>query len=290
MLKFANVAAYESYANGDVSESAIVSLYSSEDSLTTRMELNDSTEDFPDFLKKILNEDNIVMIGDFMIKLDTAASKIFIIHKNATNGYYNLQIGNADAAGMMVMDDDVEDPVYCLQLLEDNVIDDTNYTDSTSKKDCRHADKHVDNPPATVWSTLKMDEHYLNSNTDEDCEGDWVDYKYDYKATYQRFWIYYRILVKAKNRTMCAGTSPAYTDSDVKKDIHISSSLKFNIRCQGEHTITNNNTVYTSELDWIAYGGSRSLNQYLFTSYCQSKHTWETSYNHNIKVEIIDGY
>jgi hypothetical protein len=246
---------------------------------------------------KILNLDNIFIIGNYMMKLDTANTRLFVINKNTEGAYDILLEENTETVGIMVLTDDVYDPISIFEGLEEQTIDESNYTQYFTDGSCPYKPvKAQDKAQNEVWSTLKMDEHEFNEPPPypcnvgwNPCSGDLVDYEHDYKSVYQRFVIYYRIFVKAKSYDQCSGNNPIWPET-VKKDIHISSTIDYDVKCRGIQTQNYNQTSYTGEHTWLPYHGAHRLSRFRFTSDCQTKHTWESSYNHNVQLHIEDWY
>jgi hypothetical protein len=293
MIKFNSIADYVYYADNEVNRTSLDN-FSKNSSVATLSKQTQPVDDeiVPGFLQMFLNTDNMVTIGNYLIKFDFVGNRALLLNKNAANAITTLQNNDISQSGVMVLGfNDVDNGVEIFEGLENGTITETNYQDainntSTAEK-CRHAGGNK-SANSEVWSTLKMYEHYLNRDITTDCSGDLVDYIYDYKMVYQRLVFYFKIECKAKGTTHCSGYNSS--SHEIKKDIHVFGNIRYEVRCFGEQEKKYDVADYTRVNNWSPYDGSRSLSRYDFTASCQTKHTWDVTYPHSIPLHIVDGY
>lgn len=295
MIKFNSIADYTYYADNPENRTSLETFTNAANdvSILSKRESQSDLEDIPDFLKSFLNNDNMALIGNYILKFDFTNKMVLVLNKNVQNAIMTLQNSDTTQAGVIVLYfESVGNGVEILEGLENGSINSNNYpsfiNNTSDAEKCRHASTKKHKPDEVVWSTLKMNEHFLNRDLMTDCDGDDVDYINDYKMVYQRLVFYFKIECKAKNTTHCRGYNS--WRHEVKKDIHIGGSIRYEVRCWGEQEKKFDRAEYLRVNTWIPYDGSRSLSRYYFTMNCQSKHTWESSYNHNPQLHIEDGY
>lgn len=287
MIKFNSIANYTYYADDSVNKLALKS-FSDNSTVNTLSKQPQAVDEeiVPLFLQQLLNTDNMVVMGNYLVKFDFANNRALIINKNTSDALTALQNNNTNQAGVMVLGfDDGYEGVEIFEGLENGTINESNYTNFISpaavQGRCKMADKDKDHSEL-IWSTLKMHEHFLEGyNHDYQAK-----YKYDYKLVYQGFIFYFQIFAKSKCRT---SMDNVFTH-EIKKDMHITGILKYDIRCRGELTISHDFTEFTRVSDWVPYSGSRSLNKYDFNVDFQTKHAWESTYNHTKPLRIVFGY
>ena len=293
MIKFNSIADYVYYADNETNMASLDS-FSKNSSVATLSKQTQPVDDeiIPGFLQMFLNTDTMVTIGNYIIKFDFVDNRALVLNKNVDNAITALQNNDINQSGIMILAfDDVENGVEIFEGLENETITETNYQDSinntSTAEKCRHANDHK-SAQSEVWSTLKMNEHYLARNTTNNCSGDLEDYVYDYKMVYQRLVFFFKIECKAKGTTHCSGyNNEAH---ELKKDLHVSGNIKYEVRCFGEQEKNYDVADYTRVNTWIPYQGSRSLSKYDFSASCQTKHTWDAAYPHSITLRIVDGY
>jgi hypothetical protein len=285
MIKFNSISDYVYYADNTANRSSLSSYSSSSDVNTLAKQAVKPDDDVvPGFLQLILNSSNMLTIGNYLVKFDFPNNRALVLNKNSDNAVNTLINNNISQSGVMVLDFDEEyEGIEVFQGLENGSVNESNYTNlispSVLAEKCRRANKHKDEDQE-VWSTLKMDEHFLN------CSEDMAHYKYDYKIVYQRFLLYYRIFGKSKNRTSCN----TWFTNELAKDVRLHGNIKYDVRCKGESTNSFDLTDYVTVQTWVPYDGSHSLSRYDFNLSFQSKHTWESAFNHDVALRIVDGY
>jgi hypothetical protein len=287
MIKFNSIANYTYYADDSVNKLALKS-FSENSTVNTLSKQSQPIDDetIPLFLQQLLNTDNMMVIGNYLVKFDFTNNRALIMNKNTSGALTALQNNNINQAGVIVLGfDDGYEGVEIFEGLETGTITESNYTSFISpaavEGRCKMADKKKDEHQ-WIWSTLKMHEHFLDgSNYDYQAK-----YKYDYKLVYQGFIFYFQIFAKSKCRT---SMDNVFTH-EIKKDMRIAGKLKYDIRCREEQTASHDFTEFTGVRDWVPYSGSRSLNKYDFTVDFQTKHAWESTYGHSIPLRIVHGY
>ncbi len=107
-LKFSSLIVYEQYAESDSGENELDSFSKNSTSLTTLSELPSAEFDTlnPKFLQLILNTDKIVILGNFLVKIDLENHLGMAINANTSNAYNYLKNNDTTVAGMMVFTDE----------------------------------------------------------------------------------------------------------------------------------------------------------------------------------------
>lgn len=281
-LKFSSLAVYEQFANDEIDRSIIKGLADGSTDFTSIEERTGEAmnSDYDGFLGQLLNEDHIVALANFLVKVDLENERTLAIDKNAPNAYSILVNNDLTAAGLYIFTTD-EDALEVFEKVELGELNPTNYRawlDGENARRCRGADRHKVDYIET-WSQLER-----NS-----CKNSYVDFfGQDDKVVYQKAGIYFSLQSKIKSRWRCYygnWAGPLY-----EADLTLVGSCRFRKRCDGEQTRSRKDATRGKELSWRPYEGSRSLSHYYLSVNFSIKHTWETSYHPDVHdYTIRDG-
>ena len=266
VMFFSSVASYETYAENENTWSSLINIAQQSSTLTTMAEkaiIEGKGADtlYPDFLKEILNTDNILQIGNYLIKIDLANERGLIISAKNNNSYFSLVKNDVETPGMMVLDGDEDFGLELLESLESkNVKTDSYLSFLTSARACRGAKRVKPDRAIEEWTT-----------TNEDCDNAPTigrTYGMDNKLVYQKAIIYFSLQSKIRSIWRCTfGGTWAFAPIYFYVDLKLTGTVKYRRRCESEV----NNSVALEEgyfgggngiLDWRAYGGGRSLSHY----------------------------
>lgn len=282
-LAFTSLAGYEKFANDETDRTIVKSLADGSTEFTSIEEKTYEQDDseYDGFLGQLLNEDHIVAIANFLVKVDIENERTLAIDKNAPNAYSTLVNNDLTAAGLYIFNTE-EDVIEVFEGIERGELNPTNYRDwinGETARRCPGADRH-DVKNIEQWSELKR-----NS-----CKNSFVDFfGQDDKTVYQKAGIYFSLQSKIKSRWRCYygnWAGPLY-----EADLKLKGTCKFRKRCDGEQFRTRDDRTRGKELSWRPYEGSRSLSHYWFDVEFAIKHTWETTYHPSINDYLIkDNY
>lgn len=267
VMIFNGAAAYEPFTENESSWATLRNVATQSSTLTTMAEqesfapLNADTL-YPDFLKEVLNTDQIFQIGTYLIKIDAINNRGLMINASNANAYSNLVNNNLSGSGMMVLDGEEDFGLELLEGLENNTITPADYqTSSTAGRRCSGARRQVQKDIPT-WIT-----------TNEECPGNVTigrTYGMDDKVVYQKFIFYFSLQSKIRSVWRCTyGGSWTFAEIYPLVDLKLIGTVKYRRRCAAEV-----NKAETLEegyfsggngiLNWRPYSGGRSLSHYDF--------------------------
>lgn len=276
-LKFASIAAYESFAENVSNREAIRELAYSSPELTTMQERGsvpqfDGDDLYPEFLQSFLNADNIVKIANFWVKIDLENRRGLIADENLPNAYELLAENRTDVRGVMVFSDEEENTLEILEMLQSGELNVDNYRTMSSEnpdsRRCPGAARYVDKSnPVEIW-----DRFYDKGSS---CKPDKVSvFGMDIKVVYQKFIIYFSLQTKMKSLKACTSSNwilvPSYS-----ADLSMSARVKYRKRCRDEVRETRVIPSYFNQvIGWRPYEASRSLSHYDFSAQYGIRHDY----------------
>lgn len=297
-LAFSSIAAYDAYAANEADRGNLVWLTYNDWNVTTRAEAQYEENDeelYPDFLNLVLNQDNIVRIGSFLVKVDMANSRGLAINANEPNAYWTLYYDDMWAPGVIYFDGEQEDALEVLESYENGWI--------AYSKDAHKAPRDTVNGPASKRGRVTANGSCRGADRKK-CEseifwdaidrpGDWECpqdiYRMDYKVVYQKALIYFSLQSKAKSRVACPSTNwvlvPTY-DAQLRLD----GNTRYKKRCGAEVVKTQVLNDVNRVIDWRPYESSRSLSQYEFNVTFSIDHPGNVPPANSASCSIVDGY
>jgi hypothetical protein len=253
VLKFNQISDYKNYTEDLSLMNSINTFTYANNSITSLLELNNSNNNIPDFIKSILNQDYFVQIGTNILRFDLSNELMFVVDENANNPLKALLDADINSNDVYVFSSDIDNGVEILEKIESGELTLINYKNSlnANTKRCTGAKERKD--------------AYLENWDDmgtTDCSGT-KHFSTDEKLTYQRFIIFFQIKAKLQSLSKCndyadAGSAPNY-DAYIK----IVGNLIYNRRCDGNITVNVDTDVNPSnKLTWDPYRSWRSLHSY----------------------------
>lgn len=307
-LMFPSISDYESYANNETDRSILFYYTYGDSAVTSRSEVQEAENDeelYPDFLNLILNQDNIVGIGSFLVKVDMVNGYGLAINVNEPNAYWSLV--NEDWSQPLIYLSSEDDGIEVLENIENGGWYPAARTPqqpqigTTAARSAKSPLSATSTRPAGRLQAngcsgaprYKCDDYVIwdsipNPNPEP---GHLYDlYRMDYKVVYQKAIIYFSLQSKQKSRTAYESTNwilvPTY-DAAMKLDGHV----RYRKRCGGE--VVKNEILYTvdREQNWRPYESSRSLSHYDFAVTFGIDHPQNNPPNyHNSTCSIMYGY
>lgn len=278
-LAFTSLAVYERFANDETDRTIVKGLADGSTEFTSIEEKTYEQDDseYDGFLGQLLNEDHIVAIANFLVKVDIENERTLAIDKNAPNAYSTLVNNDLTAAGLYIFNTE-EDVIEVFEGVERGELNPTNYRDwlnGETARRCPGAARH-DRKFIEQWSEIKR----------QSCKNSPADFfGQDDKTVYQKAGIYFSLQSKIKSRWRCYygnWAGPLYT-----ADLKLKGTCKFKKRCGGEQFRNRDDSHRGKELNWRPYEGSRSLSHYWLDVDFAIKHTWETTYHPSINDYLI---
>lgn len=264
VMNFSSVSSFETYTDDEDTWSNLHSIATQSSTLTTLAEQEETDVAdtlYPEFLREVLNTDNIFQIGSYLIKIDLLNDRGLMIASSNANAYSSLVNNDQEAAGMMVLDGDEDFGLELLESLESNTITPSEYKTFLAERACGGARRRKE---ANIEKWLE---------TNEVCdEAPTVGrtYSMDNKVVYQKAIFYFSLQAKIRSVWRCTfGGNQLFIPMYYFVDTKLTGTVKYRRRCQTE---VNNNVVMEEGyfgggngiLDWRAYSGGRSLSHYDF--------------------------
>lgn len=328
-LKFPTIAVYEQYADNLLNRNVLINLANSNSSLITMAEQdpNDQNDLYPDFLEQILNQDQIVEIGTFLVKIDLVNSRVLAIKSNTLNAYQTLKNNNLYSSGVINFHLDVSNGLDILQGLENGTITLQNYQTYFEVSDNAIGLHREENNSMEIYSNenrndinlsgpMAADEIVYNvndfspfgcrhakPNRDENslvwntqngtsaCGDNVIAYYVYPTVTYQKAVIYFSLQSKLKSKW--GGTCNAVATTPYSANLILNGNAKYVKRCADEKNVSTglDYTTSNSQLKWRAWEAGRSLSRYDFQVTFGIKHFTSTgSYFLTRQYRITDGY
>ncbi|MEO7444322.1 MAG: hypothetical protein ABIU55_02420 [Ferruginibacter sp.] len=252
----------------------------------------------PRFIQLILNVDKIVVLGNFMVKIDLENHFGMAINADLPNAYNFLKNNDSNAVDMMVFTDE-EDYVFdILEAIDEGSLQQRDY--KIAKLDpegilrkCKGAKRLKDNG-LEIWDRRDMGKNYCGVTY----------FGIDNKVVYQKFIIFFSLHAKMLSLYSCNGKqwpSRALYDQATLKLVVNAKYVKVN-SCDFEWNKSFNRdqcdlTFGYWVIHWRGYRGSRALKKYDFSANFYVKHFSGASPNCLISdfyssrgYSIADGY
>jgi hypothetical protein len=269
VMNFSAVASYEPYTEDESTWTSLRTIAEQSSSLTTlaEQEVNSGNEPdtlYPDFLKEVLNTDNIFQIGNYLIKIDLVNDRGLVIVALNFNSYVDLVNNNLSAAGMMVLDGDEDFGLELLEALANNSTTPAEYQAFlNAERACKGAAKRI-HGRIPEWTT-----------TNEQCDigGTYTigrTYGMDNLLRYRKSIFYFSLQSRIRSVWRCTfGGGWAGATIYYFVDLNLVGTVKYRKRCETE---INENVNFEEGyfgggdgvLSWNPYGGGRSLSHYDF--------------------------
>ena len=302
-LKFISLAVYEQYANNELDRSLLTNLATANSGVTTLEEINNAQDTlYPEFLKQILNTDEIVEAGSFLIKVDLENNRALIISSSDPNAYQILSNNQLTANGLMNFSDNVGNTIEILQAIESGQLSIANYQSSIEMEETAKLNRNSLNIESESLASITLNEkriqggpseneagiqqaptscRHASRKTDKDqypiiwktvlnqnsgCPDNIMKYGMDNKVVYQNFIIYFSLQSKINSKRNGTCQEPHWTfGPTTTADLMLTGSVRYSKRCGSEqsYTITDGNTG--TVLNWRPYESSRSLSKYEMT-------------------------
>jgi hypothetical protein len=270
VMNFSAVASYEPYSEVENTWASLRTIAEQSSTLTTLAEdeANSGSEAdtlYPDFLKEVLNTDNIFQIGNYLIKIDLLNDRGLVIAAVNFNAYVDLVNDNLSATGMMVLDGDEDFGLELLEALTNNSTTPAEYqTFLNAERACKGAAKRIDATNAEQWY-----------QTNEQCDigGTYTigrTYGMHNLLRYRKSIFYFSLQSRIRSVWRCTFGgiwvgAPIFDFVDLK----LIGTVKYRKRCETEiDENVNFEEGYfgggDGVLRWNPYGGGRSLSHYDF--------------------------
>ena len=191
-------------------------------------------------LPKILNEDKIVKIGEYLIKIDLHNERVLVLEEQHKSEYADLVTDNFENSHIMTFSTDDE----VLELLENGSKGSVNARMLGCNDEWADAQKHAHHPKSSSKHRL------------------------DAKVVYQRAGIYYSIL--AKGKTQRRRFRIWWRDSSGNCTIYY--NCKFALRCGYSYDWVSTQSSSRGESNYRPYQGSRGLEYYYLLGQFRSTH------------------
>ena len=270
VMNFSAVASYEPYTEDESTWASLRTIAELSSSLLTLAEQeansgNESDTLYPDFLKEVLNTDNIFQIGNYLIKIDLVNERGLVIASSNDNAYSNLVNNNLTATGMMVLDGDEDFGLELLEALANNTTTPAEYQSFlNANRPCPGAAKRKDAANAEQW---------FQTNEQCDIGGTYTigrTYGMDNLLRYRKSIFYFSLQSKIRSVWRCTFGgiwvgAPIY----YIVDLNLVGTVKYRRRCETEvNKSINFEEGYfgggNGTLSWNPYGAGRSLSHYDF--------------------------
>lgn len=285
VMAFASFDAYDRYASNEYDRTILQHHAWNNDSLTTRAERGAGGGDdvYPEFLNMVLNEDNIVRISSFLVKVDLDNGFALAIDANAPNAYWSLQNNDHAAPGMLYFDGESDDALEVMEGVERGWL-------TVEAQAPRVMDLEKGRPGGKRSGASRIATNRGCSGASrEKCEGNvawdhdynpgtsciyWV-YRSDYKVVYQKAIVYFSLQSKQKSKQGCSYANwdgaPSY-----EAQLQLEGAVRYRKRCGAE--VVKNEVLRDvgREQNWRPYEGSRSLSHYEMTVTFGAAHPGET--------------
>lgn len=296
VFTFSSLAVYEEYADNTADRDNIINLYTGSTGLTTLAEIdtseNNEDNDYPEFLKMVLNTDSIFSFSHYLVKIDLPNHRALVIDANNSNAYQSLLTNDLNAAGMMNFSDDVDNAITVLTEIESGRLLPSQYTSAIE-----HSSSTARSCPGASERKDKDDYPYIWYNGTDPwsiCPDLSILVAQDNKVVYQRAIVYFSLQSKIRSVFGCSSTNWIGAPLFFHANLIINGTVKFSKRCEPEQTFVNLSAGRFRQAGavktWRPYEGSRSLSKYDFTVTFGAKLLGATNYSLSRQYHIIYGY
>ena len=301
VMAFTSYDAYERYASNEYDRGILQYYAQSSYYLTTRAESQEGENEedvYPDFLNMVLNQDSIVRISSFLVKVDLYSGFGLAINASEPNAYWSLQNNDYWAPNMLYFDGESENMIETLESIEYGWM-----TLRAQPQRPRAADLEKAKAEGRRPGSSRVATNSCPGASREKCDGllvwDQVDngpnagciywmYGMDYKVVYQKALIYFSLQSKQKSKQACSSTNwvgvPSY-DAQLRLD----GRVRYRKRCGAEVSKVQVLNDVEDEQNWRPYEGSRSLSHYDFGVTFGIAHPGQTITD-TATCSIVSGY
>ncbi len=273
VMNFSSTASYESYTDDESTWNGLRNIAEQSSTLTTLAEqeastatkVNDVDTLYPEFLKEVLNTDNIFQMGNYLIKIDLINDRGLMIASSNANAYSSLVNDNLSATGMMVLSGDEDFGLELLESLESNTTKPADYQSFLVKMSCSGAKRVKPDADKPMWIETNEQCDIVNTYTIG------KTYRMDNKLVYRKSIFYFSLRSEIRSIWHCTfgGTPNTAASIYVYVDLKLTGTVKYRRHCGTEV----NESVNLFEgyfgggdgiLNWRPYGGGRSLSHFDF--------------------------
>jgi hypothetical protein len=308
-LAFSSIDAYDRYASNEADRSYLYYYTYYDSNVTSRAEMQEGSandeEVYPDFLNLVLNQDNIMRISTFLVKVDLDNGFALAINANQPNAYWSLVYNDWSAPGMLYFDGESDDALEQLENIENGGWMVATSAPRKAALERAKLDKKPHGPRLTTNVAPRMTTNGCSGASRQKCDNyviwDQIPrtpatvncaydlYRMDYKVVYQKFIFYFSLQSKQKSATDCQSTnwitSPGY-DAHMRLD----GNVRYHKRCGPEVVQHQVYETVDRVQNWRPYEGSRSLSSYDFSATFSIGHPNTSAYATTKSCSIIDGY
>lgn len=284
-VSFPTIADYEYFADNPDARVSIDNYVNSAGNITTLKNLPTFAPDdeTPEFLKQVLNTDNIVSIGSFYVKIDFINSRGLAINSSTKNAYQQLVDNNLSAAGIMVFTMDDGNALEVLESVESGRASVANYKDLIVKhtEDFTITSNVTSGPSYNfieeglfacgnpAGRDLKRWPRWGTPRADGSCTAPGNNNAYlhgDLKLVYQKAIIYFSLQSKEKCRQACEFGGNPQTAGTKTVYMYLSGSVRYKRCGWGERADSRfSDFTWENEKSWRPFESSRRLEKFDFT-------------------------
>ena len=253
MRGISTIEAYENIANSQSKENFIQDLKSRDDYQTIRFKSNDpiNTDSLiknVEFLAAILNDDYVIQIGKYLVKLNPLKGKVYTLHFKNYNEYDDLLIENINNSA--ISEYSMEEEVIEMLKLRDEIGETSNNTAMINTAVKFRFHRH---PPCSESNGK------YRSNPKAYLTG--TNIRYSWWCQYTWYGIYFPLRAVVESEILNTwGWGPNTTA------LKINGGRKFKPKCHYERLWnTEVKSENTSSLTWEPYGGTTRLHKYRIT-------------------------
>lgn len=261
VIVFPSIASYDGYAGGAVDRSSLTTL-ARESSLPTLsqregFDVDDENNPYPEFLGQVLNQDLIMQISRFYVKVDLYNGRALAIDVSQPNAYQTLVNDDFSAPGVIYFGSEEDMALETLEMIENGGFIPMNKRGSlhvTPEGRCAGA-------PRRTCKGFNVWDQVPNGSGTPGCIYD--TYGMDYKVVYQKAIFYFSLESKAKSLKACESTNwilvPSYDAA-----LELQGTARYRKRCGPEVVKTKLDHTVDRKITWRPYEDSRSLSSYDF--------------------------
>jgi hypothetical protein len=212
-----------------------------------------------EFLSSILNEDGLIVVGDYFFKVNLSSAKVYVLNLQFENEIADLKAENTGNENVMVFS--TEDDI--LDLLSEG-----------------------NRGTINGRTGLFCGESGAISRKDDDfaVEPVYGDYRQDNKVVYQKAGIYFSL--QAKTKMQYKSLTGLWVDAGVTYNQQLNYYVKYEPKCKGVTERIGNKTDDgpSNELSYRAYESTRGLHKYRYEADFFGQGYWSRIYS------IADGF
>jgi hypothetical protein len=308
-VSFPTIADYEYFVDNPDARVAIDNYVNSAGTINTLKNLPTYAPDdeTPEFLKQVLNTDNIVSIGSYYVKIDFVNGRGLAINSSTKNAYQQLVNNNLGATGLMVFTMEDGNALEVMEGVENGSASIANYKDLIVK--------HTEEMPITTsfvsgpsynfnedelfWcgnpgpQDLKRWPTWGMPRADGSCNApgnNTARLAGDLKLVYQKAIIYFSLQSKEKCRQYCQFGGNPQTAGTISVYMYLSGTVKYK-RCGWSERTGNHTSDFslTNEKSWRPFESSRRLEKFDFTVQFKQAENLNSPYNFEL-MNIKAGY